>query len=213
MPSTRRRGTRRGPRRARERGRSRRSGPRREDVVHQREGCVEPAVLGHAQCADLPTDALEDPRGHRPPGIAGELGRELRGEPRVCVDRVEEAERDTADLVLRRSRRSGGRRRSQRGGDHGFGRGAEQLAFVRHMPVDRPRACGEALGQRPERQPALACRVEQLDGGLDDALTGQRLRSTLRSACPRSHPFILTCLERRSNTGLEQHSRAGEGSP
>jgi hypothetical protein len=86
--------------------------------------------------------------------------------------------RPSANLVLRRVPGVGGPD-GHGGGHDGVGGGAEQLALVLHMPVDRPGPGGEALGQRPERQTALAGRVEQLDGSLDDALAGERLRAPL----------------------------------
>ena len=74
------------------------------DSVHQREGCVEPAVLGHTQCAVPLADRCSrvlTTRSADRPGLAGGLRRALRGEQpsRVCIDAgpVEEAERDTAD--------------------------------------------------------------------------------------------------------------------
>ena len=59
----------------------------------------------------------------------------------MLVDHVEQAEREGADLLLRGGRREGGPG-VQHGADDGVGRGVEQLALVRHVPV--PRSAGAA---------------------------------------------------------------------
>ncbi|OLL81549.1 hypothetical protein Ae168Ps1_3955c [Pseudonocardia sp. Ae168_Ps1] len=174
-------------------------------MVHERGGRREPRVLGHLQRADPLPDALQDPRRHRPPRCTGELRRQLRAEPRVVVDRVEQAERDGADPVPWRDVPA--RVDGQRGGDDIVGRRGEQLVLVRHVPVDRAGTGGQALGERPEREPVLAGRVEHLDGGPDDALAGERIPATR----PRCHAAILTGLERCSKLSLGTTFQSSEG--
>ncbi len=55
--------------------------------------------------------------------------------------------------------------------------GEELFAVV---VVTRPGGDGpgeRTVGQRPERQSVLACRVEQFDGRLDDAIERERFRA------------------------------------
>src|SRR5580704_3310399 len=112
------------------------------------------------------------------------------------VDRVEYAKPQVADRFRRRRT---GSARGNGVGDHGLGGGTEQVALAGYVPVDGTGPGGEALGQRAEREPALARVVEQLDRRPDDAPAGQRLRT------PRIgfHSSILTCLERRSKPFVE----------
>ncbi len=118
----------------------------------------------------------------------------------MVVDRVEQAERQRAYRLLRRRAGIG---TDGTGGEHGVGGGGEQFGLARDVPVDRPGPRRQPLGQRAERQSALAHRVQELDRGGDDALPGERFLPafrTTRSACHAAHP------KRPPPTSMERHS-------
>lgn len=143
--------------------RLRRSDPPLEDVVHQRGRCGELGGFGHPERLDPASDAFEDPQHRRLPGRTGEV----RADPWVGVERVEHAEREGADRLLRRRV---GVVAGDGGGDDSVGGGSEEFGLTRDVPVDRPWAGREALGQCAERETTLAHRVEEFDGSADDAL-------------------------------------------
>ena len=98
---------------------------------------------------------------------AGRVPRELAAQPGTLRDRIEQAERQRADRILRR------RACREPGGDMGndmVGRCRRQLALVRNAPVDRAAAGREARRRRTEGEDALTLHIEDGDRGLDDAL-------------------------------------------
>ena len=65
--------------------------------------------------------------------------------------------------------------------DHMVGRRGEQVALVRHVPIDGSSPRREAGRQDAEGQGALAAPIQDLDRSLDDARLRQRLGSPFPS--------------------------------
>jgi hypothetical protein len=134
-----------------------------EDVIQQRRRRVELLGDRHAERLELPPEAFEHPEG-RP---LGRQAVELCADPGVGLDRVVHAERDRPDRVFRRDIRL-----RCAGQDRVRGRD-QQLALVRHVPVDRACPGAQLCREGPEGQAALARDVEHPDGRVDDALRGE----------------------------------------
>jgi hypothetical protein len=134
-----------------------------EDVVQQRAHDCPLCIVLHAKSANLLAQAFENTHHRHLPRRLRERG----ADPRMRVDRVEHAERESADGWLRLR---AGKCRVHRAGNDGVAGGGQQIALVGDVPIDSTGTGREPFGERAEGQTAFSAAVQELDRSFNDAL-------------------------------------------
>ena len=96
---------------------------------------------------------------------------ERRADPRMRVNRVEQAQRDCANSCLRRGTGRGCRHGA---GNDGVAGSSKKLILVGDVPIDRAGTGGEPFGESAECQTGFAVAVENRDRRFHDLIFGER---------------------------------------